>query len=150
VSSNDKYSVGYRKPPQQMQFAKGRSGNPKGRPKGSKNFATAIQNELDARVDITENGKRKKSTKREAAAKQLVNRAAAGDGKAILVLLNETRAHENRLVDATQSEQFDPVDQMVIGNIIDRIVQTHKLPHEQTATEEPPVSTEDSEAEPKS
>lgn len=29
--------IGYKKPPKKSQFKKGKSGNPKGRPKGSKN-----------------------------------------------------------------------------------------------------------------
>jgi hypothetical protein len=36
------YNVGYGKPPVQTRFRKGQSGNPKGRGKGSRNFATVF------------------------------------------------------------------------------------------------------------
>lgn len=88
------YTVGYRRPPRHTQFARGCSGNPQGRPKGVKNFATEIQEELAARIPIAENGKRKKISKRKAVAKQLVNRAASGDHKAMALVLNETRTQE--------------------------------------------------------
>jgi Family of unknown function (DUF5681) len=52
-------AVGYRRPPRNRQFKPGQSGNPTGRPKGAKNFATALAEELDAPITATENGKRK-------------------------------------------------------------------------------------------
>lgn len=88
--------VGYKKPPEATRFKPGESGNPKGRPKGAKNFATAIEEELKARITINENGKRRKISKREAIAKQLVNKAASGDSKAIPLLFNETRQREKQ------------------------------------------------------
>jgi hypothetical protein len=50
-------AVGYRRPPRNRQFKPGQSGNPTGRPKGAKNFATALAEELDAPITATENGK---------------------------------------------------------------------------------------------
>jgi Family of unknown function (DUF5681) len=98
--------VGYKKPPQATQFKPGKSGNPKGRPKGAKNFGTVISDELETRIAITENGKRRKISKREAIAKQLVNKAASGDAKAIPLLFNETRHHEKQEgTSALQSNQ---------------------------------------------
>ena len=38
-----KYKVGYKKPPIENQFKEGKSGNPKGRPLGSKNFSTILK-----------------------------------------------------------------------------------------------------------
>ncbi len=39
------YEVGYGKPPAETRFVKGKSGNPKGRPKGSKNMMPALNEE---------------------------------------------------------------------------------------------------------
>jgi hypothetical protein len=77
------YSVGYGKPPQHARFHQGQSGNPRGRPKGSRNLSTLMAKALNEPVVISENGKRKRITKREAVLKQLVNKAASGDAKAI-------------------------------------------------------------------
>jgi len=77
------YEIGYGKPPVATRFQRGRSGNPQGRAKGSRNLAQLIERELDQPLTITENGRRRSITKREAVAKQLVNKAVAGDPKAM-------------------------------------------------------------------
>jgi hypothetical protein len=81
------YTIGKGKPPQHTRFQKGRSGNPKGRRKGSKNVTTLLEQVLNERVAITENGKRKTITKLEAMLKQLANKAASGDHRAIKLLM---------------------------------------------------------------
>ena len=68
------YEVGFGKPPRSSQFKPGQSGNAAGRPRGAKNFATALEQELKSRVLVTENGRRKRISKREVIAKHLVNR----------------------------------------------------------------------------
>lgn len=91
---DSKNKVGYKQPPRHTRFQRGRSGNPKGRPKRSKNFSTVLDKELREKVLITENGKRKRITKAEAIAKQTVNRAANGDPKATTLIFNEARLQE--------------------------------------------------------
>jgi hypothetical protein len=76
-------SVGYRKPPNHTRFRKGQSGNPSGRPKGSRSLKDAVFKALNETVTITVNGRRKKLTKLQLAIMQLVNKAAAGDRHAI-------------------------------------------------------------------
>jgi len=73
------YEIGFGKPPKHSRFRKGLSGNPKGRPKGRRNLATVLERTLQEKVVINENGVRRTVTKLEAAVKQLVNKAAAGD-----------------------------------------------------------------------
>ena len=77
------YEIGRGKPPRHAGFQKGRSGNPKGRPKGSKNLAILLNQALDEKVYVTEDGRRRRITKRELVVKQLVNKSAAADLRAI-------------------------------------------------------------------
>ncbi len=57
---------GYKNPPEEHQFKKGQSGNPKGRPKGSKNLANLYMDILEEEVVAKDGGKQKKMTKQEA------------------------------------------------------------------------------------
>jgi hypothetical protein len=81
------YEVGFGRPPKHTQFQKGRSGNPKGRRRGSRNASTLLDEALNELVIVTENGRRKRVTKLDAIMKQLVNRAAQGDHRATQLLL---------------------------------------------------------------
>jgi len=82
------YDVGYGKPPEHTRFQKGQSGNPRGRPKGSLNLATAVNRALREKVIVTENGRRRAITKLDAAVKVMVNQAVKGDAKAMRALLS--------------------------------------------------------------
>jgi len=81
------YDVGYKKPPVHSRFPKGKSGNPRGRPKGSTNYLTLLRRVLGQKVTVTEDGKRRKITKLEAAMTQLLNKAALGDTRATQAML---------------------------------------------------------------
>ena len=117
----DGHAVGYGKPPRKTQFRKGCSGNPKGRPRGTKNVATVLARTLRERVVINENGKRKTITKIEAAVKQLVNQAATGDLAALRQLMILVNSAEQRGSDAPQEHPaMDEADQKVMKAILER------------------------------
>lgn len=86
---DNKYSTGYKRPPKKYQFKKGESGNPKGRPKGSKNIRTLINEELDGNLVIQEQGINKITSKREAIIKKLVNEALKGKLRAQEVIFKQ-------------------------------------------------------------
>src|SRR5436309_15269561 len=90
------YEVGYGKPPRHTRFELGRSGNPRGRPGGSKNLSTLLSEALKEPVIVVENGRRRKIAKRQAIVTQLVNRSAKADLKAIQILLTMLRDIESR------------------------------------------------------
>ena len=82
------YEVGYGKPPEGTRFAKGQSGNRKGRPKGSKNLTDIFLDTITELIPVTENGRTKSVNKFRVSMKQLMNKAASGDIRAIRELGN--------------------------------------------------------------
>ena len=118
--------VGYGRPPQNFRFKKGRSGNPRGRPKGALNMATALNRTLREKVVIEENGKRKTVSKLEAAIAQLVSRATSGDAQAIRYLCQLVKSAEERSVVAEPMTELSVTDQKVMANILKRFQQSFK------------------------
>lgn len=118
------YVVGYGKPPAQTQFKPGQSGNGKGRPKGSQNMLTLIEKELNVRVPVLENGRHKTISKRQAIAKQIVNKAAAGDPKATPMLLKTLGPEqEDSKGGPSRSTLASPDDALVMASIVRRVRQ---------------------------
>ena len=112
------YEIGYGKPPPHTRFKKGQSGNPRGRPPGAKNLKTLLSEALNEMVVVTENGGRRKVTKRRAIITQLVNRSATADFRAIKILLDIVRDIE-RQTELTTPEisDFSEADEKVLEQI---------------------------------
>jgi hypothetical protein len=112
------YEVGYGKPPRHTRFVKGRSGNPRGRPPGAKNFTTLLSEALNETVIVAENGGRRKVTKRQAIITQLVNRSATADFRAIKILLDIVRDIERKTEPtAPETSDFSEADEKVLEQI---------------------------------
>jgi uncharacterized protein DUF5681 len=116
------YEVGYGKPPRHTRFELGRSGNPRGRPGGSKNLSTLLNEALSEPVIVVENGRRRKIAKRQAIITQLVNRSAKADLKAIQILLTMLRDIEARADPGSADPAgFTEADQQIIQRIRARL-----------------------------
>jgi hypothetical protein len=119
TSDSRDYEVGYGKPPIHSRWAPGFCPNKQGRRKGVKNFQTEIKEELNAKITIQENGKRKRITKRRAIAKQIVNKSVNGELKALPVLLNQS---PDLISERDQlAAIFDtPDDESIMANLLER------------------------------
>jgi Family of unknown function (DUF5681) len=85
--SLDSYEVGYGKPPKHSQFQKGKSGNPKGRPKGSKSASTLIAEMYSKPVTVIVNGKPTKMPMIVALVGKMLATGMSGDLKALKLAL---------------------------------------------------------------
>jgi hypothetical protein len=115
------YEVGYGKPPRDTRFKRGQSGNPRGRPPGAKNLSSLLNEALNELVVVTENGGRKRISKRQAAFKQLVNDAAKGNWRALKLLVDLLQDIERRSEPQTEESSFSLADEKVIAQLKSRL-----------------------------
>jgi len=89
-----KSAVGYGRPPVNRQFKPGQSGNPKGRPKGQKNFATILGETLHQKIPVRDkNGKTRWLTKQQVMYEVMTNKAVNGDAKAFTAVFQLADKH---------------------------------------------------------
>ena len=100
------YRVGYGKPPKGTRFKKGKSGNPRGRPKGSLNLATDLTAELGEQITVREDGRPRKVSKQRALIKSLMAKALQGDVRATTSLL----ALYTRVITEPLPDDDQPID----------------------------------------
>jgi hypothetical protein len=117
----DDYTVGFKRPPKHTRFAKGQSGNARGRPKGSQNLATILEKACRERIRVTINGKTRSLSKFEAAMLQLANKAAAGDLKATSALFSWITGLGNSEQTGVANPLARESDALVMASIIRRI-----------------------------
>lgn len=113
------YAVGFRRPPLHSRFKPGQSGNPGGRPKGTKNFRTLFQQILKEEIALREGDVTKKITKAEAILRGIVIGALKGDSRSQMTLF--------RLAEVTG--QFEEPPEPL--RRIERIILTPMMPIEQ-------------------
>ena len=116
------YAVGYGRPPVARRFRPGQSGNPRGRPKRARNLAAIVAAALGEPVSVNENGRRRLITKLEAAVKQLVNRAAAGETRVTQLLLALVQTHEAKPA-RTGGEFSSEADDAIIAGLMRRLIE---------------------------
>ena len=89
------HDAGYGKPPRHSQFKKGQSGNPKGRPKGSRNFSTDVKATLEEPIRVTHHGKARTVSTQHAALMRLREKALGGEVRALDSLIGLARLYND-------------------------------------------------------
>jgi hypothetical protein len=102
AATSTKAGRGHR--PENTRFRKGVSGNPEGRPKGSKNVSTLMMQAARHPVLVDIDGKSRKITAIHATTLQLATKAAHGDPKAIGAFLDAVDEIETRAAAAKPAE----------------------------------------------
>ena len=114
------YGVGYCRPPASTRFKKGHSGNPRGRPKGAKNFATYFSEILRQKISVREGSEVRRISKVEALLHSVVLKAIKGDPKALSSIIALARL----------SGQFDRVaEDGFTGGVL--VIPDYGLSHEE-------------------
>jgi hypothetical protein len=94
------YAVGYKKPPAATRFQPGKSGNPKGRPKGGGAFDPLIFRVMEEPFVVTEGGRKLQMPAEEVILRGMRTKAMNGDVKAAKFLMEQKEKHPKRsLVD---------------------------------------------------
>jgi Family of unknown function (DUF5681) len=83
---SDDNKVGYGRPPISTRFKPGKSGNPRGRPKGVKSIGTLLEEALARRVTVHESGRDRKMRTQDIIIQGLVNDAARRNPQAVKLL----------------------------------------------------------------
>jgi hypothetical protein len=92
---NDRYRIGYGKPPKHTRFRPGVSGNPTGKRKGARNLKSDVQRALRVPVKLKDGGKARKVSTQQAVLMRLREKALKGDARSLDRFVELARLYNN-------------------------------------------------------
>ncbi len=120
------YPVGYGRPPAHARFKPGQSGNPKGRPKRTKNLRTDLVEELGEFIRVRQADREYSVSKQRALIKALVARAVKGDTRAATSIVTLCARLLGVGDDEGESQPLSIPDQRVIDEFVEREIARRK------------------------
>lgn len=143
------YEVGYGRPPKRFQFPKGHSGNPKGRPEGTRNLRIDLAAELGKGIVVREGEHRHRVSKQEAVIKRLIEQALNGDARAMTTTFNLIVRAFGLEDGETHATELPTDDQEIIAAYRGQIIQTATIEspepdcHDSTSSDDEIIDAED-------
>lgn len=112
---------GYKNPPRHSRFQPGKSGNPKGRPKGSKNLETIVREEGAKKVTVNGPKGQRVVTITQAIVMQMATKAARGDRSSQRDFLAMYARHEEAWSSKDEATLIQRNDHAVLETFAKRI-----------------------------
>jgi len=139
------YDVGFGKPPKDRQFVKGQSGNPKGRPKGSRNMQSILSELSSKPVTLTEDGRTRKVPLKEAVLLQMATGAVRGDRHCRQQFLAMMALSEAREDTEGTTDRPNELEEALMEGVMQRALRAHAQSKqlEETTTESAPKEPKD-------
>jgi hypothetical protein len=116
------HEVGYKRPPKASRFKAGRSGNPKGRSKGTRNLATDVAAMRDKRVSIHIDGELREVSAQEAMLLSLIHKGVSGDLRASSQFFRMVKELGLEAPQTAESVPISERDRVIVANFIHRHV----------------------------
>jgi hypothetical protein len=117
------YLVGYGRPPKASQYKPGQSGNPKGRPKGSRSIGAVLREVIEQKIAVTENGKTRRLPALEVMLRRLANDAMRNDPRALKLLLSLVDRYAESPEGQTSLDEVLGEDKEILSQFLQEAVQ---------------------------
>jgi protein-tyrosine phosphatase len=120
---------GYKNPPKEHQFQKGKSGNPKGRPRKKKQSSSdpgldliaSVHSELGKTISVQENGQHRKITKLDAFSAQLVAQSVNGKPSQQKMLLSLLTIEQHEETERQTLEHLQSYDEDLLNELHEQL-----------------------------
>ncbi len=121
-----RYEVGYKRPPKETQFKMGQSGNPRGRPKGTKNLKADLEEELCEQIIIREGNTEKTISKQRAFIKIQMTLAIKGNPRAANLMFSMI-CRLLEIDEMPDEDELSPNEQAILKSFEESILRNARL-----------------------